>query len=263
MQISTDYAQTEREEGPDLATGATPFNYGTDAGKWACPTCTYENEDSLDCCDMCMFNRIVAQTAAVAAITATTAAAAADDDAQEHAEAETPRSKHHDDQELARRMALGLRVQRPETLHTTGYPLFAAVDAAGTSAGAVEEGVLDAFENVDPGSGCNEWLAAGSRFIGKRILRKAVNEKGVAWEMTGRVVGWLPPESTETIDGNALYHCVHNDGDEVRMNVEPHVMRPRTLLKPYDQFCAPLLRRICTRTKFSNRSNCGNKGTKT
>ena len=59
------------------------------------------------------------------------------------------------------------------------------------------------------------WLQSGrwSRgWIGKRAIRSGIDEKsGEHWEIEGQITGWLPKRFN---DGIALWHVVHDDGDE-------------------------------------------------
>ena len=59
------------------------------------------------------------------------------------------------------------------------------------------------------------WLNSGrwSRgWVGRRVTRSGTDTgTGQYWEMDGQIVGWLPKNLN---DGVALWHVVHDDGDE-------------------------------------------------
>jgi len=60
---------------------------------------------------------------------------------------------------------------------------------------------------VDAGEATmEEWLVSGHSFIGRRVARTFGKEQTVL----GRITRWVPPDGTE----NALFHAVHDDGDE-------------------------------------------------
>ena len=159
------------------------------------------------------------------------------------------------DLELVRRVALGLRTKQPtlprfsengrhskvekkikpekkevdypnesfsvaeaQIMTCSSEPSIAA-EAQGADA---SDDIVDVYETFDN----YEWLAGGSKYIGKHVRIAGVNEKdsSMPWEISGRVVGWLPAEANiREEDGQsagAIYHIVHDDGDEEDLDEE-------------------------------------------
>jgi len=62
------------------------------------------------------------------------------------------------------------------------------------------------------------FLSFGHELVGQRVTRRGIDEtsktedipEGHAWEMDGKISGWLPPSAN---DGVALFRCGHDDGD--------------------------------------------------
>ena len=73
---------------------------------------------------------------------------------------------------------------------------------------------------LEDGEESHEWLG-NHELVGVPVLRKGVNDKGMAWEMQGTITGWLPAEAAD--DNMALFHCSHCDGDAE--DLDEHMVR--------------------------------------